>query len=172
MSEPSRSSPVPAPAVVLDLVVDDPRWPAGGERLEAAARAALAAAGWSADGTLALVLADDPTVQALNREWRGKDRPTNVLSFPGDRDAWPGGPPPHLGDVILAYDTVMREAAEQAKAPLDHAVHLVVHGVLHLLGFDHETEVEAEVMEGLETRMLAGLGLPDPYRAAAGEPAA
>ena len=112
---------------------------------------------------LSLVFADDATVQALNAEWRGKDKPTNVLSFP----AFPLKPgdklPPLLGDVILAFETVAREAAEEGK-PLDHHVsHLVLHGFLHLLGYDHETDADAEVMEALETRILAKLAIPDPY---------
>lgn len=177
MSEPLRrppaADPEPAGRAAIDLVVDDPRWPDDAGRLEAAARAALDSAGWTGAGTLTVALVDDLTVQGLNRDWRDRDRPTNVLSFPGDGKALPGGPPPHLGDVILAYETVMREAAEQAKPPLDHATHLVVHGVLHLLGFDHETEPEAMRMESLETRLLAGFGIADPYRdtGAAGTPA-
>jgi probable rRNA maturation factor len=112
---------------------------------------------------LSLVFADDAMVKALNAEWRGKDRPTNVLSFPafaikpGDRL------PPLLGDIILAFETVEREAAEEAKLLEHHIGHLVLHGLLHLLGYDHETEEDAEEMEALERRILAKLAIPDPY---------
>jgi probable rRNA maturation factor len=115
---------------------------------------------------LSLVLLDDAEQQHLNRDWRGVDQPTNVLAFP----AWgPGAPTPPgapllLGDVSLALETVEREAAEQNKAPADHALHLVVHGVLHLIGYDHGTESEAAVMERLEIHILAKLGVADPYR--------
>jgi probable rRNA maturation factor len=112
---------------------------------------------------LSLVFAVDETVRALNAEWRGKDNPTNVLSFP----AFPLKPgdklPPLLGDVILAFETTAREAAGEAK-PLDHHVsHLILHGFLHLLGYDHETDGQAEEMEALERKVLAKLAIPDPY---------
>jgi probable rRNA maturation factor len=112
---------------------------------------------------LSLVFADDATVKALNAEWRGKDRPTNVLSFP----AFPLKPgdrlPPLLGDVILAFETTAREAAEEGK-PMDwHVSHLVLHGFLHLLGHDHLTDADAEKMEALERKILAKLAIPDPY---------
>ena len=111
---------------------------------------------------MALMLTDDAAVRALNRTYRQKDKPTNVLSFPGDAAA-PPGHPLMLGDIVLAYGTVAGEAAAQGKPLADHVTHLVVHGVLHLLGFDHENDEDAEEMEGLETRILAGLGIPDPY---------
>jgi probable rRNA maturation factor len=115
---------------------------------------------------IAVRLADDAVQQQLNRDWRGVDRPTNVLAF----RAWePGAPIPIgapllLGDVVLAFETVVREAEEQGKPLADHLSHLVVHGVLHLLGYDHATEAEAVTMESLETSILARLGVPDPYR--------
>jgi probable rRNA maturation factor len=122
-----------------------------------AARAALRDAGRpEADTELSLVLADDATVRMLNARWRKQDKPTNVLSFPG-------GDPVLLGDVVLAFETVRREAAEQGKTLGDHLSHLVVHGVLHLLGFDHRKRREAEAMETMERRVLAGLGIADPY---------
>jgi probable rRNA maturation factor len=112
---------------------------------------------------LSLVFADDATVKALNAEWRGKDKATNVLSFPA-LSMEPGDPlPPLLGDVILAFETTARESTEEGK-PMDHHVsHLVLHGLLHLLGYDHESDAEAEEMEGLERRILAKLAIPDPY---------
>jgi probable rRNA maturation factor len=115
-----------------------------------------------------LVLADDALVRQLNRDYRGKDRPTNVLSFallddvedgiaPGD------GEPILLGDVILAFETVTGEAREQGKSFKDHLTHLVIHGVLHLLGYDHVDESDADHMETTESRILARLGIADPY---------
>jgi len=116
---------------------------------------------------LGLTLADDDTVRTLNRDHRGQDKPTNVLSFPlvdgGGFEPEAPGAPLLLGDVILAYGTVAREAAEQGKHLADHAVHLVVHGVLHLLGHDHLTDAEADAMERLEARILCKLGIADPY---------
>lgn len=149
---------------------DDAEWQA-----EQAALAALAAIYDEEDGPaeLSVVLADDALVHRLNREYRGKDKPTNVLSFAlteADEPEPQDGVPILLGDVILAFETVQREAAEQGKAPVDHMTHLVVHGVLHLLGYDHETDDEAEEMEALETRLLATLGIADPYAANRSQP--
>jgi len=115
---------------------------------------------------LSIVLTDDAEQRRLNRDWRGVDRATNVLAFP----AWePGAPtPPNapvlLGDVVLAFETVAREAEEQGKSLADHLSHLIVHGVLHLLGYDHGADAEAAAMETLETSILARLGVADPYR--------
>ena len=115
------------------------------------------------------MLGDDALLRRLNRQWRHKDKPTNVLSFPA-RDATsraaapPAGAPLPLGDVILAFGTVAGEAAAQGKTLADHLAHLVVHGVLHLLGFDHAEGAAAARMEALETTVLAGMGVADPYR--------
>lgn len=106
-----------------------------------------------------VLLTDDAALHELNRTHRGQDRPTNVLSFPAAPTA-----APHLGDLALAYETCAREAAEQGKTLEDHLTHLVAHGVLHLLGSDHQTEAEAEAMEARERAILAELGKPDPYR--------
>jgi probable rRNA maturation factor len=161
-------------AAALEVVVDvaAPAWRAALPDLEAlvsrAALAALAEAGnpeGAAGGPaeLAVRLTDDAELQALNRQYRGKDKPTNVLSFPGDpADALPGEPLP-LGDLALAYGTVAREASEQGKSLADHLSHLIVHGTLHVLGYDHETEAEAAEMEALEVRILSGFGIADPY---------
>ena len=113
-------------------------------------------------------LADDALVHGLNREYRGTDRPTNVLSFAltdgAARHAAAAMPGPEmLGDVVLAYETVTREAREQGKSLHDHALHLVVHGVLHLIGYDHGSEAEARVMERMEQQVLAELGIANPY---------
>lgn len=116
---------------------------------------------------VSVVLADNDTVQALNRDWRGKDKPTNVLSFAtlDDEDApQVPGAPLLLGDIILAFETCRDEAAQMGKPLAEHLSHLVVHGVLHLLGYDHEEdEAEAEEMEALETAILARFGIADPY---------
>ena len=134
---------------------------------EAAARRAADAA-WKAAGSgtaeLSVLLSDDAEVRILNRDYRSKDRPTNVLSFPaGDENA--AGRPRLLGDVVLALETIEREAAAQSKPLADHLSHLTVHGILHLLGHDHETETQATAMEALETEILRGLGIADPYAA-------
>jgi probable rRNA maturation factor len=101
-----------------------------------------------------VVLANDAFVRNLNRDFRRKDKPTNVLSFPGDE---------HLGDIILARQTILREAKEQGKTARDHAVHLIVHGMLHLQGYDHEHEKDAKAMEALEIKILKKLGISNPY---------
>ena len=152
------------------LAVEDEGWAAmlGAEPdalVEAAARAAMARAAPGAPTELAVTLTNDAASRALNAEWRGKDRPTNVLSFPM-RALRPGEPPgPLLGDLVLALETVAREAAAERKRPADHARHLIVHGVLHCLGYNHETDDEAEAMERLEALILAGLGVDNPYEA-------
>jgi probable rRNA maturation factor len=130
-------------------------------------RAAIAAAEHAhvdvANGaTVSISLADDAAVRAANRNWRAKDKPTNVLSFPAVAPE-KLAKSPFVGDVILALETVETEAAEQEKSLVDHATHLVVHGVLHLLGFDHLTASDAERMEETERRVLATLGISDPY---------
>ena len=109
---------------------------------------------------LVILLTDDETVRDLNARFRGKDKSTNVLSFPA-----PENPEGHLGDIALAYGVCAREAVEQGKPFAYHLQHLVAHGVLHLLGYDHMSDDEAEAMEGLERVVLAGLGVPDPYQA-------
>jgi len=114
---------------------------------------------------ISIALADNDAVHALNRDYRGMDKPTNVLSFPSGEDAVP----PEadmimLGDIILAFETVREEAADQNKPIKNHTSHLVVHGVLHLLGYDHEDDNQAEEMEMLERQILAKLGVDDPYR--------
>lgn len=128
-----------------------------------AARAALAAAPRRTPrGTIAIALADDALLQDLNHQFRGRDKPTNVLSFPADASDPLG--PRQLGDIAMALQTLKREATEQGKTLRQHLLHLVVHGTLHLLGYDHERPGQARTMESLERRILAGLGQPDPYR--------
>jgi len=154
-----------------------PAWrrdvPAAATMVRRAARATLAEAlhpvlrrrGVRGPVELTVVLADDAILQRLNRDYRGLDKPTNVLSF-GGPDEWRAGPPGApigLGDVILARETVAAEAAAQGKSMADHASHLTVHGVLHLLGHDHHDDAEAATMESVEVAVLAGLGIADPY---------
>jgi probable rRNA maturation factor len=147
----------------IDVIVEASGWNAGAE---AAARRALAeaAAALGADfrnHAVALLLTDDAAVRRLNAQWRGIDKPTNVLSFPPA----PGGAGEirSLGDIAIAYETTAREAQAEAKPFADHLAHLCVHGFLHLMGYDHEQEPQAETMEGLERVILARLGVPDPY---------
>ena len=119
------------------------------------------------DAEISVVLCDDAEIRRLNRQWRGKDSATNVLSFPS-----PPGPgrQRHLGDIVIAFETVAREASEEAKTFGAHLAHMVVHGYLHLVGYDHENEADAEIMEGLEGEILAELGVEDPYNAPALDP--
>jgi probable rRNA maturation factor len=147
----------------VELLIEAEAWRVvpGIERLALDAVDAARRAEAARPGEVTVVLADDARVHELNRRFRGKDAPTNVLSFPAP--PLPEGAPGPLGDVILAYETVAREAAAQGKSLAHHVQHLLVHGVLHLLGYDHETEAEAAAMEGEERRLLAGLGIADPY---------
>jgi len=119
-----------------------------------------------ADAELAIMLTDDDGIRTLNRNWRQIDKPTNVLSFPALRPEGarkPGDPPAMLGDIAIAYETTRREADGECK-PFDHHLsHLAVHGFLHLIGYDHEEEADAEAMEALERQILAHIGIPDPY---------
>jgi probable rRNA maturation factor len=161
-----------ASAVVIEVAIAAGPWRqvADAERwAERAAAAALAVAGVPLQPgvELSVVLSNDEAVQALNRDWRGKDAATNVLSFPA---AEPDelADTAHLGDVVLAGETLLREAAAEGKPAHHHLAHLVAHGTLHLLGHDHGGDAEAERMEALERRALALLGVPDPYA----EPAA
>ncbi len=147
-------------------------------RAQRAVRAALksAAGGTAGEGPLeiSLVFTDDAEQRALNRDYRHKDSATNVLSFPNMDDSTPppaAGLPRLLGDVVLARETVIREAQAQGKSVADHATHLLVHGVLHLLGYDHQSPAEAEEMEALERQILAALDIADPYAAPGALPA-
>ena len=142
--------------VEVDVEVDD--WLTVEHVADCARKAACAALASREDGSVAILLADDEAIRELNREWRGQDKPTNVLSFPAPVTA-----APHLGDVALAYETCAREAAEQGKPLKHHLAHLVAHGVLHLVGWDHQTDAEADRMEALERDILARIGVPDPY---------
>jgi probable rRNA maturation factor len=144
---------------MIEVEVEDPAWlrclPRAVELAQAAAEAALE--GWDRED-LVILLADDEAVRELNARFRGKNAATNVLSFPAGSNA--AG---HLGDIALASGVCAREAAEQGKSLADHLRHLVIHGVLHLLGYDHADDADAEQMEGLERDLLAALGIADPY---------
>jgi len=156
------------PAAAVSLMVSDRRWREAVPGLAALLRRAVAATLCAEDvdpaSEVSVLLGDDHAMRALNARWRGQDRPTNVLSFAagGDVAAAPGSPR-FLGDVALGFDTVMREAKDQGKTVADHLSHLVVHAALHLLGHDHQRARDARAMEALEARILAGLGIADPY---------
>jgi len=118
------------------------------------------------DAEIAVMLTDDAGIRTLNRNWRGIDKPTNVLSFPALQPTGPREPddaPRMLGDIAISYQTMRKEADEEQKPFAHHLSHLAVHGFLHLVGYDHETDDEAESMEALEQEILAQLGIPDPY---------
>jgi probable rRNA maturation factor len=170
-----------ASALKIDVMVDSKRWkePA---KAKAVVRRAIAQAAAATRSTtraeLAIVLTDDSAIRALNRDWRGIDKATNVLSFPAkdaDPEAGhtsghgPNGPQPHLGDIVLAFETIEREAEGEHKPLTHHLAHLAVHGFLHLVGYDHERDKDARKMEQAERDILRQLKIPDPYR---GEPAA
>ena len=164
----------PSRSLACDVTVVAGDWPdhvADAEDLcERAVRAALAGVPAEVppegDLEISVALADDATVRALNRDYRGHDKPTNVLSFAEADAGMPAvpGAPAHLGEIVLALETLRAEAGAQGKTPADHLAHLTVHGVLHLLGYDHERgEAEATAMESLEIAVLAGLGVANPY---------
>jgi probable rRNA maturation factor len=146
-------------AIAIDIAVEAAGWSAHAGAEDAVRRAIEAATAFeSKAGEIAVLLTDDAAIRVMNATWRGIDKPTNVLSFPAvESDA------PHLGDIAIACETVAREAEAENKAFLDHLAHLSIHGYLHLIGFDHETDREAERMEHLETRILASLSIADPY---------
>jgi probable rRNA maturation factor len=173
-----------ASTLKIDVMVDSKRWkePA---KAKAVVRRAIAQAAAATRSTtraeLAIVLTDDSAIRALNRDWRGIDKATNVLSFPtknagpeaahgaGHAGHGPDGPQPHLGDIVLAFETIEREAEGERKPLTHHLAHLAVHGFLHLVGYDHERDKDARKMEQAERDILRQLKIPDPYR---GQPAA
>jgi len=127
------------------------------------------------DGELSVVLAEDEFIRGLNRDYRGKDAATDVLSFGGEQNGRPpaDGAPHLLGDIVIAYGEAGRGLPPaRAAHPEYHLAHLLVHGILHLLGYDHEQDSDAEIMEGLEARLLERWGIPNPYTVAETEPAA
>lgn len=152
--------------MTVSIEVEDEAWLAvsGLEQLANGAVASALSGAGAGEGEIALLFTGDDEISAINARWRGKDAPTNVLSFPAAEGLpVPAGESRPLGDIVLAHGVMSREAAEQGKTLHDHTTHLIVHGVLHLLGFDHETDAEAEEMERLEASILKGLGISDPY---------
>ena len=148
-------------APAISLIIEEQRWRDDASVLRLirrAVRLALAAASPSQGKSLAILLANNARLRVLNREFRGKDKPTNVLSFPSVGD------PGSLGDIALALGVVKSEARAQKKNIAEHAAHLAMHGALHLLGHDHEKSNDARKMEALETALLATMGIADPYR--------
>ena len=150
-------------AYKIDVLVQSDRWkepPKVKSLLRRAVRESAAALS-TGGAELAIVLTDDSAIRLLNRQWRGIDKATNVLSFP---TAGAGGEPPLIGDIVLAYETIAREARDQGKPFAHHLAHLAVHGYLHLLGYDHQRDKDAEAMEQIERKILRRLAIPDPYR--------
>ncbi|MGB9368848.1 MAG: rRNA maturation RNase YbeY [Xanthobacteraceae bacterium] len=153
------------PVPLIDVIVESPQWGAA-DGAEATVRRALTEAAIATDAefkdcTLAVLLTDDASIRRLNAQWRHIDKPTNVLSFPPASHQQ--SPVKSLGDIAIAYQTTAREATQEGKPFANHLAHLAVHGFLHLLGYDHDTDAAAEEMEGLERVILARLGVPDPY---------
>ena len=146
---------------MIDVEIEDGRWAEAVPEAENLTRkAAEAALAGERGDNVTVLLTDDKTVRELNGRFRGKNQPTNVLSFPAFEN-----PEGFLGDIALAYETCEREAAEQGKSLAHHLQHLVAHGALHLVGYDHQGDAEAQAMEALEREILSGLGVPDPYAA-------
>lgn len=166
MIQPGASARKPAD-MIIDCAVETEWWLKQRE-LEALSDTAIQTAARYVQGQfpeqgteVSIVFTSDRHVQELNRQWRQQDKPTNVLSFAANEGDGP--PSPVLGDIILAQETILREAEAQDKTPEEHLTHLIIHGFLHLLGYDHLQEIEAQEMEGLETVVLAELGIADPY---------
>jgi probable rRNA maturation factor len=158
-SAPSRRAPAPS----IDIRVASPLWdaqPLAAQTVRAAIAAAAAALA-APDGEVSVVLTDDASIQMLNRDWRRIDKPTNVLSFPAAKP----GSAAFLGDIVIAYETLARECAEEDKVFLHHLAHLTVHGFLHLIGYDHQSDSDADAMEGLESKIMGSMKMPDPYLA-------
>ena len=149
---------------MIDVEIEDPAWRAALPDAENLTRRTAEAALRGQPGGVTVLLTDDGAVQDLNQRFRGQAKATNVLSFPA-----PENPERSLGDVALAFGVCRDEARDQGKPLAHHLQHLVAHGVLHLLGYDHMTDAEAHEMEGLERVILAGLGVPDPYSAGEGD---
>ncbi|HUJ02252.1 MAG TPA: rRNA maturation RNase YbeY [Rhizomicrobium sp.] len=148
----------------IEIRIEDSRWRKArlGARMRRAAEAALARADAPTGAALTILLTGDAALKKLNSAFRGADKPTNVLSFPAAANG-----EKYLGDVAIAYGIAAAEARARGKRLADHATHLAVHGVLHLLGYDHLTNRQAKIMEPLETEILAKLGIADPYARAA-----
>ncbi|MGA3302183.1 MAG: rRNA maturation RNase YbeY [Methylovirgula sp.] len=167
------NDPASSCGIVVEIAVESPLWETFGEAENLARQAVSAvlahvAADIRPGAELSFLFCDDATIQELNRRWRGQDKPTNVLSFPSGAAV---GEALSLGDIVIAFETMAREATQEGKSLAAHFVHLTVHGLLHLLGYDHETDDEAEAMEETERQILADLGIDDPYRLAVADTA-
>jgi len=169
---PSRRQDTRGPAV--DVVIASTRWSKAPQAAKLVRRTIAAAAPARARAAeLSVILTSNRAIGALNRQWRGQDKPTNVLSFPAPKQATKRtakraatrAAPRHLGDIVIAYETAAAEARAERKPFDHHLAHLAVHGFLHLLGYDHESDSEAEAMERRERMILSRLGVPDPYAA-------
>ena len=149
-------------ALEIDIQVASPLWQVQ-PLAEETVRTAIAAAAMelAADGEVSVLLTDDASIRTLNRDWRKLDKPTNVLSFPAAKQAGSA----LLGDIVIAYETLARECEDEGRDVLHHLAHLSVHGFLHLLGYDQQTDSQAEAMEGLESRIMRSMNMPDPYLA-------
>ena len=168
----ARSSGAPSTGASLRLAleIEDPRWTRALPDVAALVEKAIALALADVDDTSRTIevgvrLVDDGTIQGLNRDWRGRDKPTNVLSFPLGDPAPVDDPdfPWLIGDIVMSFDTMKAEAERDGKTLEHHVAHLAIHAALHLIGHDHEDEAEAEAMEAAEVKLLAGLGISDPY---------
>ncbi len=148
----------------IDIQTRSPLWNAQplAEQTVRDAVTAAASALSTADSEVSIVLADDSAMADLNRDWRGIDKPTNVLSFPASGHK-ASGSSRFLGDIVIAYETLVRECDDEHRKFLHHLAHLTVHGFLHLVGYDHETDAQAEEMEGLESKIMMRMSMPDPY---------
>lgn len=152
----------PADALAIDIRIESALWQAQPLAEDTIRSAIAAAASFSGTaGEVSVLLTDDAEIASLNRDWRKLDKPTNVLSFPAPAQGAGG----LLGDIVLAYETLVRECDRENKQFLHHLAHLSVHGFLHLIGYDHQTDSQADEMEGLESRIMLRLDLPDPYHA-------
>lgn len=161
--------------MTVDVIIEDARWANVGldALADKAATGVFAALGLDADWEICIMACDDARIAELNAEFREKPTATNVLSWPseergaevdGTHPASPEGPDPELGDIAIAFETCAREAREAGKSFEDHVTHLLVHGILHLLGYDHIRDQDATLMEALETKILGKMGIADPYR--------
>ena len=164
-------------AVTADIVIESDLWAAEPDAETTVAMAISAAAAFlkglpsqdlllkdlpsTRGGEVSILLSDDSAVRDINRQFRGFDKPTNVLSFPAANTPATQG---HLGDIVIAYETLRRECEAEERMFLHHLAHLTVHGFLHLLGYDHETDAQADEMEALETRIMTAMNMPDPWR--------
>ena len=161
-SAPSRHAPAPS----IDIQIQSPLWdaqPLAAQTVRDAIAAAAATLS-TADNEVSILLTDDKAIRLLNREWRGIDKPTNVLSFPAATTK-ASVRMPLFGDIVMAYEALKRECDDGDRIFLHHLAHLTVHGFLHLIGYDHQVEAQAEEMEGLESKIVTRMQMPDPHLA-------